>query len=140
MRRQSGDTVDRADQVHRARERGSASLLVALGIVVLCVLGAAGAVLVSVLSVRSSVSAAADLGALAGASASLDQPGQECRRAEAVVRANRARMLSCRTVGTEVWIVAGADSPPGVSWLLPGRHGQLRSRAHAVLVPDDGAG
>ena len=65
----------------RARERGSASILVALWAVVLSMLAAAGIVLTSVLASRESVAAGADLAALAGASATWGGTVQACDRA-----------------------------------------------------------
>jgi secretion/DNA translocation related TadE-like protein len=125
----------RIGRVGRSRsDQGSASLAVALWIVVLVLLGAAGAVLGSVLAARADVTAAADLGALAGASAALDGETAACRRAAIVVDANGASLRSCRSTGAEVWVVAEGPAPAAVAWLLDGRSGSLVSRAHAELV------
>jgi secretion/DNA translocation related TadE-like protein len=115
-------------------ERGSASVAVALWIVVLVLLGAAGAVLASVLAARTAVTAAADLGALAGASTSLDGEAAACQRAALVVTANEASLRSCRVAGAEVWVEAEGPAPAAVAWLLDGQSGSLVSRAHAELV------
>lgn len=125
----------RAGTIGQSRaENGSASLAVALWIVVLVLLGAAGAVLASVLAARAAVTAAADLGALAGASAALDGPAAACRRAARVVDANGASLRSCRSHGAEIWVVAEGPAPEAVAWLLKGRRGALVSRAHAELM------
>ena len=118
-------------------ERGSASVLVALWSVVLTMLAAAGMVLSSVLAARGAVSAAADLAALAGASATLTAPAQACSRAREVARANDASLIECRVGGTEVWVVVRTPPPPQVRWLLPGRGSSLSARAHAQLTPED---
>jgi len=83
------------------------------------------------------VSAAADLAALAGASATIDEPAQACTRAGAIARANGASLTECRVGGTEVWVVARAPAPPPVQWLAPGRDAHLRARAHAQLTAQD---
>ena len=121
----------------RSDERGSASVLVALWAVVLTMLAAGAVVLSSALAVRETVSAAADLAALAGASATLDEPEQACTRAGAIARANGATLTECRVGGTEVWVVARAPAPPPVQWLAPGRDAHVRARAHAQLTAED---
>ncbi len=118
-------------------DRGSASVLVALWAVVLTMLAAGAAVLGSALAAREAVSAAADLAALAGASATLDEPSRACPRADAIARENGAALTECRVEGTEVWVVARAPAPRPVQWLVPGRAGHLRARAHAQLVGED---
>lgn len=118
-------------------ERGSASVLVALWSVVLTVLAAAAITLSSVLAAREAVAAAADLAALAGASATLFQPAQACTRAAAIARDNGATLTECRVTGTEVWVVARAPAPAPVQWLVPGRGAHLRARAHAQLTAED---
>lgn len=127
----------RLDRVGAGRDRGSAALVVGLWALVLALLASAGLVLSSVLAARSATQAAADLGALAGASAALESPSSACRRASAVVRANGGRPASCRVDGVDVWVEVHKDAPASVAWLLPGRGGMLRARAHAELVPGD---
>ena len=118
-------------------DSGSASLLAALWVSVLALLVGAGVVVTSVLAVHSRVSAAADLGALAGASASLEGEGAACSRADLIVRANGAVLASCRLELTEVWVLARAPAPASVAWFLPGERPHLTSGAHAELVGDD---
>jgi secretion/DNA translocation related TadE-like protein len=118
-------------------EGGSASVLVALWSVVLTMVAAGAIVLSSALAAREAVSAAADLAALAGASATLTDPGQACQRAAAVARENGAHLAECRVGGTEVWVVARAPAPPPVQWLVPGKGSHLSARAHAQLTAED---
>jgi secretion/DNA translocation related TadE-like protein len=119
------------------REEGAASLLVALWMVVLVLLTGAGVLVVTVLTAHSTVSAAADLGALAGVSAALDGEDAACRRAGSVVRANGARLRGCRLQGAELWVQVEASASPHTAWLVRHALPVLRSHAHAVLVPAD---
>lgn len=122
-------------QQPRARERGSASILVALWAVVLSMLAAAGIVLTSVLASRESVAAGADLAALAGASATWGGTVQACDRARRAGDRNGVVVDGCRVVGTDIWVSAWAAAPPAVSWLVPGWNRVLRARSHAALQP-----
>lgn len=123
-----------ARRMRLTADRGSASVLVALWAVVLTMLAAGAGVLGSALAAREAVAAAADLAALAGASATLDEPDRACSRARAIARENAATLTECRVGGTEVWVVVRAPVPPPVQWLVPGRAGHLRARAHAHLT------
>lgn len=125
-----GARVDRAGD-----ERGSASVLVALWVVVLTLVAGAAVVLTSVLAVRESLSAATDLAALAGASAALLEPELACARAGSVARANDVTLTQCRIDGMEVWVTARAPTPAALGWLMPGLAGFLHAGAHAELVP-----
>jgi secretion/DNA translocation related TadE-like protein len=122
-------------RVRWAEQGGSGTLLVVLGVVLLTVLAAAGAALGSVLVARTRLAAAADLGALAAASAALEPEVVACARAGAVVRANAARMRSCRILGAHAWVEVAVDAPPSVAALTGGRSAQLVARGHAELVP-----
>lgn len=115
-------------------ELGSATLLSALWIVVLVLLAAAGIVLATAFSARSRADAAADLGALAGASAVLEGPEAVCTRARHVVAANGAALVSCVVRGAQVRVEVTAPAPRSAEWLLPGRGSQMRARAHAELT------
>jgi secretion/DNA translocation related TadE-like protein len=110
---------------------------VALWAVVLTMLAAGAGVLSSALAAREAVSAAADLAALAGASATLTEPAQACSRAGAIAGQNGATLTECRVGSTEVWVVVRAPAPPPVQWLVPGRGTQLHARAHAQLMVED---
>jgi secretion/DNA translocation related TadE-like protein len=118
-------------------ERGSASVLVALWSVVLTMLAAGAIALTSAVAAREAVSAAADLAALAGASAMLTEPAQACPRATLIAGENGATLTECRVAGTEVWVVAKAPAPAAVRWLVPGGRAHVRARAHAELTAED---
>ncbi len=135
--------VPRARAVHPGREgwlldeRGSASVLVALWSVVLTMLAAGAIALTSALAAREAVSAAADLAALAGASAMLNEPARACHRATSIAGENGATLTECRVAGTEVWVVAQAPVPAALRWLVPGGRAHVRARAHAELTAED---
>jgi secretion/DNA translocation related TadE-like protein len=116
-------------------ERGSATLLVALGCMIVAMVAAGGLVLGSVLVVRTRVAAAADLGSLAAASAVLEPDGIACARAREIVRANGAALARCSIEGAQVRVEVVGRAPAAVAWLTGGRTAQLRARAHAALVP-----
>lgn len=118
-------------------DRGAAAVLVALWCLVLTMLGATGVGLSTILAARETVASAADLAALAGASATLTSPGEACDRAAQVARVNGATLAECRVEGTDVWVVAHAQAPAALGWLLPGRAAALRARAHAELMAED---
>ncbi len=118
-------------------EKGSASLLVAIWMVVLVLFAAAGIVLASVLAARESVASAADLAALAGASASLEQPAQACAWAGEIAGRNGAVLFECQVSGAQVWVSVAAPAPRPVRWLLARGAPMLRARAHAELTAQD---
>ena len=118
-------------------DAGSASLLVAFWIVVFVMLAGVGIVLTSVLATRAKVAAAADLAALAGASATLELPDRACARAGEIAARNGAALSECHVAGTEVWVSVTASAPSGVRWLFPGRDPTLAARAHAALTAED---
>jgi len=119
---------------HGGPDGGSASVLVALGILVLALMAASGGALGSVLAARVRLSTATDLAALAGASATLFDAGQVCTRARIVARANDAELTGCHREGTEVRVTARAPVPAAVGWLVPrGSPRFLHARAHAQL-------
>ena len=124
-----------------AAEAGSASLLVALWVVVLVVVAAAGLLVAQALAARSRADAAADLGALAGASLVLTGPQEACRVARQIVSANGASLTSCAVRGADVRVEVVTAVPLALGWVIEGRHVQVRSRARAELVagePDPG--
>jgi len=104
-------------------------------LILLVLLGGAGAALGSVLATRSATAAAADLAALAAAGALVGDPGGACDRAARVATVNGARVTACRVSGTDAWVVVQSPAPVAVAWLLRGRTGTLRARAHARLAP-----
>lgn len=118
-------------------DRGAAAVLVALWCLVLMMLGATGVGLSTILAARETVASAADLAALAGASATLADPGDVCTRAARVARANGATLSECRVEGVRVWVVVHGQAPAALGWLLPGRGARVRARAHAELTAED---
>ncbi|MCU0301052.1 MAG: hypothetical protein MUF35_05535 [Candidatus Nanopelagicales bacterium] len=134
MSRAEAERHLRAAVVRGTGDRGSASVLLALWAVVLTLLAATGVGLSSLLAVRATAAAAADLGALAGASGVLGEGAEPCARAAVVVGANGARLLACRVEGAEVWVEVGAAAPAALARLAPGWAGTVRARAHAELV------
>lgn len=121
----------------RSSARGSASVLAIVWVVALTAVAGAGIVLTAALSARQAVQAAADLGALAGATAVLERSATACGRAGAIVVENHASLVACEVRGAGVRIRVSAPAPTAVRWLLRGRILTVRARAHAELVPDD---
>ena len=85
-------------------ERGAASVMVLSLVAVVLVLTAGGLVVASVVVASHRARVAADLGALAGASAMQDgvSAGQACSVAHQVVRANGAATQSCSSTGGDL--------------------------------------
>jgi secretion/DNA translocation related TadE-like protein len=87
-------------------DRGSASFwLLAVGLLLVAA-GSAQAAVATVYVAQQRARAAADLGALAGASLTLRDPTGACRRASELVAANGARPAGCRLDGLDLWITA----------------------------------
>ena len=86
------------------RERGAASIMVLSLVAVVLTLTAGGLVMASVVVASHRARVAADLGALAGASAMQDgaSPAQACAVAHRVVSANGAATQSCSLRGADV--------------------------------------
>lgn len=116
----------------RRAERGSASVLVALWVVVLVVAASAAGVIAAVLHARVVAASAADLAALAAASDVLAGETVACQRAGAVARANDARLESCSLSGAGVRVTVSVPAPA-----VPAQSTdrlRLAGRAHAELV------
>jgi secretion/DNA translocation related TadE-like protein len=94
---------------------GSASLWVVTLSMILILVGVVSVTIALGFATHRRVSAAADLAALAGASRSLADTGAACRAADAVARANDARLIGCRLSGPSVVLVAEID--PQLRWL-----------------------
>lgn len=120
------------------QDRGSGSVLVVALVAVVAILAAGVVVLGRAQVARAQAQAAADLAALAGASAlwvppdiavDVDRPGAVgCAVAEEVAARNGARVAECRTDGAEIRVVVH----------LPAGVGVAVGRARAG--PDDGDG
>ena len=109
----------------RRGEHGAGSVLAVamLGLLVTVTIAAAG--VVGVIATHRVAQAAADLAALAGASA-LQGGGDPCRQAALVADRNRARLTRCEVVGWVVTVVVSADTAR-----LPGGVLDLRARGRA---------
>ncbi len=114
-------------------ERGSGTILVLTGMGVLLALGMAALAVGGALILRTRVAGAADLAALAGASAALSGQQSACRRAAEVAAANSARLEACRLTGTDIWVDVTRATPPGLQRV--GAPPVAKARAHAELVP-----
>lgn len=118
-------------------EDGAASLLVViwaalLGVVLTCALTILG-----VWHAHVRAAAAADLGALAGADRLLEDPTGACAAADAITRANGARMVGCTREGLDIVVRAVVPVPPGFArLLLAGRELELLGTAHATIALD----
>ncbi|MGL5809599.1 MAG: Rv3654c family TadE-like protein [Nocardioides sp.] len=86
-------------------ERGAGTVLAGSFLALLLVVGAAIAALGGLLRANRQAQAAADLGALAGASA-LQRGDQACAAAARLVAANQARSTECEIRGTDVVVRA----------------------------------
>jgi secretion/DNA translocation related TadE-like protein len=100
----------------RHEERGAGSVLAVamMGLLVTVTVAAAG--VVGVVATHRAAQSAADLAALAGASA-LQDGGDACERAAAVAGRNRASLTQCAVNGWDVSVVVTAESahlPGGV--------------------------
>ncbi|MFI2709098.1 Rv3654c family TadE-like protein [Micromonospora sp. NPDC018662] len=112
-----------------APERGGATVcLLAIGLVFVLV-GLFGAGLGAARCARHQARAAADFGALAGASRVLDGTDIACGSADALVSANGGRMTGCRVDGLDLIVTAQVRVTP-----LPGlaRVATATSRAGPV--------
>ena len=99
--------------------RGSRGAATVLGVAMaglLLLLGVALAELTAVVAAHRRAQAAADLAALAGASA----PAEPCAAAERVALANGARLAACTPEGSRagVLVTVRVDGPPGLDRVL----------------------
>lgn len=101
-----------------------------LGLLVAVTVATAGAV--GIIATHRVAQAAADLAALAGASA-VQEGGDPCGQAARVADRNRATLLSCEVAGWNVTVVVSADTAR-----LPGGVLDLRARARAGPAVGDG--
>lgn len=106
-------------------ERGAASLLVMTCVVLLLVIGSALGVVAALIRSNRSAQSAADLAALAGASA-WQQGEDACQGAAASARANAAELVWCRVVGDDVVVAVEVVGP---RWL--GQSADLTAQARA---------
>ncbi|TDC52348.1 helicase [Micromonospora sp. KC207] len=102
-----GEPADR-----RGGDRGGATVcLLAIGLVFV-VVGAFGAAVGAARVARQRAGVAADFGALAAAGRALSGNGVACGAAEAIVRANGARVVGCRVDGLDAVVTAEVAVAP----------------------------
>ena len=94
-------------------ERGAATVVVTACLGVVLLVGCALAVVAAMVSAHRAAQAAADLAALAGATAARDG-GDPCSAASAIAADNGARLTSCAVAGREVTVEVVV---PGPRWL-----------------------
>lgn len=109
----------------RRDEAGAATLLVLAMAGVLLLVGSALGVVQAVVVAHRKAQAAADLSALAGASARA-HGRQPCAAAETVARRNGSRLMSCHESGGDVTVEVVVTGP---RWL--GQQGDLTAEARA---------
>lgn len=106
-------------------ERGAASLMVATCLALLLVAGAATGLVAAVFRAHRSAQSAADLAALAAATAR--QRGDDaCAEADRFARANAAALVACRLDGDDVVIRVEVAGP---RWLGQGADPMAEARA-----------
>ena len=96
----------------RRPERGVATVLVVAVAGLLLVIGLAVVGVTAVVVAHREAQAAADLAALAGAQAAV-RGNDGCAAAEAVARANRARLTGCAVLGSDVRVQVSRSARPG---------------------------
>lgn len=116
--------------MRRDPERGAGTVLILgiVGAVLVLAIGIAG--LGAAQNARGAAQAAADLGALAGATA-LRDGFDPCGTATAVVVRNGAEAASCEVLGAGVVRVVATRMPAGVAGALGGALGPARASARA---------
>jgi secretion/DNA translocation related TadE-like protein len=98
--------------VSRRPERGAATVLVVAVGGLLLAIGLAVAGVTSVVVAHREAQSAADLAALAGAQAEVGGDGG-CAVADAVARANHARLIGCAVRGSDVLVQVSTSVRPG---------------------------
>ena len=93
----------------RLGERGSGTVLVVLSVAALLAMTVGGLAVVQAVVASHRARVAADLGALAGATARQLGVESPCARAGSVAKVNGAHLLSCRVDGPDVEIAVTVD-------------------------------
>lgn len=130
--RTSAQRAEPGDQRHgRRADRGSMTVLALAVVAVVLTVTVAGLVLVVAVVASHRARLAADLGALAGASALQRGDGvtAACARAAGVVIANRARVGSCSVDGANLTLSVDVAAP---GWGSPA---VARARAGPAITP-----
>jgi secretion/DNA translocation related TadE-like protein len=113
-------------------QRGAATVLAVAMTGVLLLVGAATGVVAAIFVAHRKAQAAADLAALAGATALADRSGEDpCGLAADVAAANHATLTSCAVEGEDVVVEVGVTGP---RWL--GQDDDLTGRARAGPAGD----
>lgn len=120
--------MGRLSRRRRRDARGAATLLAVSCLACLLLWGAGLATVGGVFHAHRQAQAAADLAALAGATA-LGQGEDACGEASAIAAANHASLGSCTVHGREVEVQVSVPAPP---W--PGLEEELVGRARAGPV------
>jgi len=128
-------------QIHRTSrwrgldDQGSATIWVLAAMSVVLLAGFAGIALGAAVLARHRAENAADLAAVAGATALVSGSGAPCAAAAALVHANGGQLVSCSVLIDDV-VVSVRVAPVG----LPARWGSAEARARAGPVDLTGAG
>ncbi|MDT0214045.1 flp pilus-assembly TadE/G-like family protein [Rothia sp. ARF10] len=99
----------------RRDERGSGTVLVTAGVAVLLVLGLAGLQVGAAASAAHRARSAADLSALAAATARQDGRTDPCGRAELLAVRNAARVVDCR-MGADDSVLVQVTTDLDLAW------------------------
>lgn len=118
--------------MRHAPERGAATLIVLAASGLVMFLGLALAGVASIVLTQRSAQAAADLAALAGASASASGV-DGCAAASEIATANGADLVTCELVGPVVTVGVRVDGPR-----LVGRRYDVTAQARAGPVDEPG--
>lgn len=105
----------RGDAVTHRSQRGAATVLIVAMAGVLVLLGLAMVMVAAIVADQRRAQSAADLAALAGATTA-SRGGEACAAADAVARANGARIATCELIGREVTVEVVVDGPDWRGW------------------------
>ena len=109
----------------RTDERGAVTVFAVACLAVLLLIGSALGVVAAMVRAHRAAQSAADLGALAAASA-LARGRDPCGSAAGIVAANGAELLSCEILGRDALVTVEVEGP---KWL--GQTADLTARARA---------
>lgn len=114
-------------------QRGSATILVAVGMLVVVLLTGLGLLLGALTLGRSRIQGAADLAALAGAEVQR-AGGEGCGAARAAAERNRVRLVRCGVAGDEVEFVVSVRVAAPLPVRVPGLRPDAEAVAYAGVV------
>lgn len=116
--------------IKAADERGAATFVMVAVLALVVLLGGAGLLLGRYAVAARQARSAADLSAMAGATAR-QQGGDGCRAAAELARANRARLLQCEEVGDQLDFVVTVRVRLPVPTTVPGAPQAVEAVAYA---------